>query len=282
MPPIGNVSSFRAVNVPTPRPAAPPPGARKPSPLVAAVVAKAAQPSPMADRPHGSGTFSTPRAAPSRPAAAYTNPAPARSPLSHSVARPSAPNPPQQMSLAQRLALVSAAVTRDAANNPFAPIDRASPLMSAPIEQMMVRGQFNQDYQNLRSAGLLPKDARMPALSFVDQGAGKGGDLSYEVGSGGRGHVYLTPNVVQTAADRQVSGARWYGQEIPIHEMAHSFQAPGVQRNTVSREGGAQAYADTAVPAVVGPVPTNDTNYARYVQQVLRRGPDWLLRQQFQ
>lgn len=143
---------------------------------------------------------------------------------------------------------------------------------------MMYQGLFHQDYQKLGAAGLLPPNAHEPSLSFLGPEAGS---RSYEVGSGGRGHVYVTPLGLLAATAPQVGGPMYaWGQQTPIHEMAHAWQSPQTQQDVVSTEGGAQAYTRATVPAALGPLMTYDTEYAPYVRQV-ESDPAWVMRGQF-
>lgn len=273
MPVIGNASNFAARGVPA---------AKAPAPAPAAKGAPVANPR-TGNNPRGVAIATG--------AAAHQTISPTNTGRPEGVAKLAAkitpaPSPSNrqaaQVSQSQRLARLVPAMTRGAVADPFAPIATNAPVMTEPLRQMMVQGQFNQDYQTLGKLGLLPSDARQqPPLAFPSEGMGSEGVRSYEVGAGGSGKVNLSPMTVFGATSPEFSGLHSWAESTLIHELAHALQRPSVQKNVVTREGGAQAYADAAVPAVLGPLQTSDTDYSGYVNAVRRMGPGYYMKRQF-
>lgn len=145
------------------------------------------------------------------------------------------------------------------------------------VRQLQTQGAFNQDFASLQGAGLISRTEKQPPVSFPSRGMGAQGALPYEKNN----RIYVSPVAAEAASDPQSPLHAW-GMETLIHELAHTMQPRQVLQSVPLREGGAQAFADAAAPAVLGPIPTNDTNYSGYVRRARARGPAWYMRGQFQ
>lgn len=156
------------------------------------------------------------------------------------------------------------------------------------IEKLQVLDQFNRDFANLKASGLLPKGAKLPSVAF------SGGDSlsgrSWTQGS----TIHLSPFERALVASGPGQGApgnaKSWAETGLIHELAHTMQPQSMRTSAALKgpegralvEGGAQAYADAATPAVYGPLPPQDTSYANFVRSVRSRGPSYYMRRQFQ
>lgn len=288
MPAIGNASNFAARGVPPPKAPAP-----SHTNYVASSQSISRSNSGRPDtartyvpdvRPHGSGTLTKTAAAPARPASAYgpSKVAPLAAKITPSRLS-SSPKGSAALSQTQRLAQLVPIMTRGAVADPFSPIAANGPVMTAPLQQLEFQGQFNQDFQRLQQAGLLPKGAQQPPLTFVSGGPDGPLDArSYEEGSGPNARIFITPQTL-TASEAPEGLLRTWGLQTPIHELAHALQTQQALSNIPLREGGAQAFADAAAVPALGPIaPANDTNYSKYVEMVRRLGPRYFMQQQFQ
>jgi len=185
------------------------------------------------------------------------------------------------MSPAQRLARLIVAMTQEAVRDPLAPIAASGPVMTAPLRQLEYQGRFNQVFQRLQAQGLLPKGTKQPSLVFP--ASTMPGALAWTEGQ----NINIPPEALSIGTNYAGYNPLFgVGQEVPIHELAHTMQhIPGnygtSPRTRALVEGGAQAWADAVTPRVVGPVTMDDGSYAGYVRQARRYGPDWYMRRQF-
>lgn len=170
---------------------------------------------------------------------------------------------------------------------PFAaPFARPTPPFSflqnmAPIQRMQTQGLFNQEFTDLQSAGLLPKGTKQPPLVFTtheEPGAG-----AWQ--SGGR--IYVPPSLRSYLANSGTLGALGsYAKESLVHELAHTMQSPKLLASDNTPlghalvEGGAEAFAEGATPAAIGPLPNAGT-YPAFVRLVRQMGDRQYMRNQF-
>lgn len=155
---------------------------------------------------------------------------------------------------------------------------------SQGFRNSMYQSYFDQVFRNLQTAGLVPKSAKEPSLSFPAPETNKLTDTGASYAQGQ--HITISPLAVAGVASPMGALFGGYGKETAVHELAHTLQRPALMARYPADkalvEGGAQAFADAAsFAAGTGPIPQQDGSYSGFVDQVRRLGPQWYMRGQF-